>query len=50
MQQNHNKIVSNKSFHSVSKYNYLETRLTYRNMTHEDIIGKINSGNACYCM
>jgi hypothetical protein len=47
-EQNHNIKIANKSFERVEEFKYLGATLTNRNSIHEDIKGRLKSGNACY--
>jgi hypothetical protein len=46
--QNKNIRIANDSFENVAKFKYLETTLTNKNDTHDEIKSILNSGNACY--
>jgi hypothetical protein len=39
----------NSSFERVEEFKYLRTILTNQNSIQEEIKGRLNSGNACYC-
>jgi hypothetical protein len=40
--------VANKSFERGAKFKYSGSTLTDQNYIHEEIISRLNSGNACY--
>jgi hypothetical protein len=40
--------IANRSFEGGAEFKYLGTTLTYQNGMHEEIKGRLNSGNACY--
>jgi hypothetical protein len=44
----HRTKIANRSFVDVEKFKYLGTTLTDQNSMHEEIKGRLNSGNACY--
>jgi hypothetical protein len=46
--QNHNIKVGNRSFGNVTKFKYLETTVTNTILINDEIIVRLNSGNACY--
>jgi hypothetical protein len=46
--QNQNIRVDNESFVKVAKFKYVGTTLTNQNDIHDEIKGRLHSGNACY--
>jgi hypothetical protein len=46
--QNHNIKIDSKSFERVEEFKYLQTTQMNRNSIHEEIKGRLKSGNACY--
>jgi hypothetical protein len=46
--QKHSIKIANRSFEDVAKFRYLGTTLTDQNCMHEEIKGRLNSGNVCY--
>jgi hypothetical protein len=46
--KNHNGKIASRSFESVTEFEYLVTTVTNQNLMHEEIEGRLNSGNACY--
>jgi hypothetical protein len=46
--QNREIKISNKSFENVSQFKYLGTTVTNRNFMQEEIMRRLNYGNACY--
>jgi hypothetical protein len=48
IRQKHNTKRANRSFEDVMKFKYLGKTLTDQNCMHEEIMSRLNSGNACY--
>jgi hypothetical protein len=46
--QNQNIRTANESFENVERFKYLGTTLTNQNDIHDEIMSRLNSGNACY--
>jgi hypothetical protein len=46
--QNQNIRTVNESFANVAKFKHLGTTLTNQNDIHDEIKGRLNSGNGCY--
>jgi hypothetical protein len=46
--QNHSLLTANRSFKNVTKFKYLETRVTNKNCIHEESKSRLNMENACY--
>jgi hypothetical protein len=46
--QNQNTRIANESFESVTKFKYLGMTLTNKNDIHDEIKGRLSSGNTCY--
>jgi hypothetical protein len=46
--QNHNLLIVNKSFEYVAHFKHLETTVTKENRVYEEIMSKLNLGNAYY--
>jgi hypothetical protein len=40
--------ITNRSFESMTTFEYLGTTLTDQNCIYEEVKSKLNSGNACY--
>jgi len=48
MQDNHNILITNTSFENVANFMYLGTTVTNQNCVDEEIMSRLNSGNAYY--
>jgi hypothetical protein len=46
--QNRDIKIANRSFENVSQFKYLGTTVTNQNLIQEEIMRRLNSGNACY--
>jgi hypothetical protein len=46
--QNHKVKAHNESFQNAEQFKYLGTTLTAENGMHDEIKGRLRSGNACY--
>jgi hypothetical protein len=46
--QNHNLPIANEFFENVAKFKYLRMEIRNKNCVHEEIKGRLNSGNARY--
>jgi hypothetical protein len=47
-EQNHNLKTANRSSENMAKFKYLWMTVTNKDLIHEDIMRKLNSGTACY--
>jgi hypothetical protein len=48
LEQKHSIKIAHRSFEVVAKFKYLETTLTVQSFVHEEIKGRLISGNACH--
>jgi hypothetical protein len=46
--QNHSLLAANTSFEHATNFKYLGTTVINQNWIHEEIMSRLNSGNACY--
>jgi hypothetical protein len=46
--KNHDIKTANGFFENLAQFKYLEMTVTNQNLIHEEIEGRLNSGNACY--
>jgi hypothetical protein len=46
--QNHNIKIVNRCFENVEQFKYLGMTVTNQNLIHEEVKGRLDSGNACY--
>jgi hypothetical protein len=47
--KNHDMKIANRCFENVAQLRYFGTAVTNQNLIHEEIKGRLNSGNSCYC-